>query len=355
MKTGKTLVELANEIERQRSAKKDLVATTNAITAIADADAPGHVAFQVQNGDLVTFKANDLAVVQAAERSQIPVKYVRRMQAEAPQLLASNLNHWFHDKPERRMIRTLDGRARAFLSDRYQRIDNTDVANATLTVFGDFPGLEVRSTEITENRLYIKATLPSLTREIKSRRVGDLVEAGVMISNSEVGLGAVTVTPFALFLYCLNGMTRDGVKRWNHVGSKISGEETQYLSDDTLKAADRVDLMVIRDTLRHALGAVSFDGWIERIQQTTQQRITGDVPAVVEMLAERLILADSERKTVLQHLIEGGDLSRYGLMNAVTATANTMENYDRATELEMLGQRVIDLPQSEWRQIAEAA
>jgi hypothetical protein len=65
-------------------------------------------------------------------------KYLRRMQAEAPKLLASNVNHWFKETPERRMVRTLDGNIRAFLSDRYMRVDNTDVAEAVLPVL-QFP------------------------------------------------------------------------------------------------------------------------------------------------------------------------------------------------------------------------
>ena len=41
--------------------------------------------------------------------------------------------------------------------------------------------------------MYIKASLPSLQREVNK---GDVVESGVIISNSEVGYGAVNVSPF---------------------------------------------------------------------------------------------------------------------------------------------------------------
>jgi uncharacterized protein (TIGR00255 family) len=50
------------------------------------------------------------------------------MLQEDPELLAANVNNWFHDQPQRRMVRTLDGKARAFLSDSYRTIDNLDVA-----------------------------------------------------------------------------------------------------------------------------------------------------------------------------------------------------------------------------------
>jgi hypothetical protein len=54
-------------------------------------------------------------------------------------------------------------------------------------------------------------------------------------------------------------------------------------------------------------------------------------------------------------LIVGGDLTRWGFVNAVTATANHASSYDRASELEALGGQVLDLPRAEWREIAEAA
>jgi hypothetical protein len=54
------------------------------------------------------------------------------------------------------------------------------------------------------------------------------------------------------------------------------------------------------------------------------------------------------------HLITGGDLSRYALINAVTRTAEDVPSYDRATELETLGYRLMELPQREWSAIANA-
>lgn len=357
MKTGKSLVELATEIEAQKARKIDFVAPTSQISVIAEtnSEAKPTGGMILNAGSAGMFRMRDLALSQTADRLGIPLKYMRRMQVERPELLAHNINDWFHNKSERRLVRTIDGQARAFLSDRYQRIDNADVAQAVLPVFADFPGLQIRSTEITEQRLYIKASLPSLTREIKSARVGDLVEAGVMIANSEVGLGAVSITPFAFFLVCTNGMVRDGGKRWAHVGGRIKGEDMAYLSDETVRASDRVDLMMIKDQLRGVLSETAFDGWLEKIQVTTTRQITGRVTGAIQMLGQQLALNEGEQDNILQHLIAGGDLSQYGLMNAVTRTAEDATDYDRATELEAMGQRVVDLAANDWRVIAEAA
>jgi hypothetical protein len=66
-------------------------------------------------------------------------------------------------------------------------------------------------------------------------------------------------------------------------------------------------------------------------------------------------LNEVEGKSVLKQLASGGDLSRFGLYNAITAASQTVEDYDRATDLERIGAQVIDLPKSAWQRIATAA
>lgn len=75
----------------------------------------------------------------------------------------------------------------------------------------------------------------------------------------------------------------------------------------------------------------------------------------MELTARRFSLNEGEKNSVLQHLIQGGDLSRYGLFNAVTRSAEDQESYDRATEMERLGGEIIDLPATEWKEMALAA
>ncbi len=353
MKIGRSLTDLATEIDRPAKSKQDFIAGTDQLNVVPLMN-EGHPRLELAVAGHGQFPMRDLPLTQIGERTGIPTKYLRRMADEAPELLGTNVNHWFRQQPGRRMVRTLDGQVRAFLSDKYQRIDHFDVANTVLPVLREVPGLTIRSCEITEQRLYIKATTNAISREIKSRRVGDVVEAGVMISNSEIGLGAVNISPFALFLVCLNGAVRDGGRRWNHIGRRAEEQDNPYLllSDETRQADDRAQLLMIRDTLKSALTADLFDRWLHKVQGTTEQRLEGDVTMAVKVLANNLGLTNNEHDSVLRHLIEGGDLTQYGLFNAVTRTAEDSENYDRATELETLGTRVIDLTPGEWRMMA---
>ena len=51
---------------------------------------------------------------------------------------------------------------RAYLSNRYRRIDNIDIAGVTLPILGGLPDIRFESCQITESRMYIKAVNPRL-------------------------------------------------------------------------------------------------------------------------------------------------------------------------------------------------
>jgi hypothetical protein len=57
---------------------------------------------------------------------------------------------------------------------------------------------------------------------------------------------------------------------------------------------------------------------------------------------------------VLRNLVSEGDLSQWGLLNAVTATAKEADTFDRQADLEELGWTIAQLPTKEWASIAVA-
>jgi len=126
-------------------------------------------------------------------------------------------------------------------------------------------------------------------------------------------------------------------------------------SDQRAVDVDKALLLKVRDTIRASLDEGLFTQWVDRLEGTTERNLEGDVTKAVEVLSNRLSLTQDEQSSVLRHLIEGGDLSQYGLINAVTRTADDAKSYDRATELEMAGATVLDLKPTEWRDLALAA
>ena len=244
MKYGRSLQELAIELDRQAKVKKDYVATAGAMQMTA----------VNENFDLVIgntpFQLNENAHRQLGLQLKIPAPYYERMRAENPGLLMANVNGWFQQSPDtRRMVRTLDGTARAILSDRYRRIDNYEVAQTVLPIISEMQGARIESCELTDTRMYIKVVNERIQTEVVP---GDIVQAGILISNSKV----------------------------------------------------------------------------------------------VELAAKEFNIRQNESEGILGHLIAGGDLSLYGLANAVTRHAQDVQSYDRSTELEATGYKIITMQPS---------
>lgn len=364
MKTGKSIVELAQEIQRQAEAKRDYVVDTRALQMVADEDK--HLALEFGDKSL---DIGSTAHEQIGGVVGIPKKYYDRMMVEAPGLLVNNVNHWMAQQPSKQLVRTLDGKARAYLSDSYRPMDNLELAEAVLPVLSGM-GVEIMSAEITEKRLYIKAVDKSVVRQIPEGhhmgdgthtivRMADLFPL-ITISNSEIGHGGMNILAGTFNGFCTNMATfgeRSMKKR--HVGSKfgdfVEGDVYAMLSDDTRRLSDAALWSQVRDVVKAAFEEAKFDALVNKITGTQQNTILGDVPKVVEVTAQRFGFSDTERKSVLDHLIRGGDLSQYGLHNAVTRAAEDLPDYDRATEFERFGGQIIELPANDWREIAKAA
>lgn len=351
MKNGRSLVALAEELERQLATKKDLVLPTQLMRH--DTDDEGQTRLVVQEGDqAVRYGVTALARRQLAEKLKIPFVYFERMRTEQPVLLDHNVNTWLQNDTERRMIRTLDGNVRAVLSERYRRLDNFDLAESVLPVLQRLPEVRFESMELTETKMYLKCVTPQLRQEIAP---GDVVQAGVVISNSEVGQGLLTVQPLIYRLVCSNGLiVSDRSLRKTHVGRSIGGEDEglTVFKEDTLCADDKAFFLRVRDVVEAAISEASFRAATQKFQRTQGIPLVGDPVKAVEVLAQRYVLNDTERSGVLRHLVTGGDLSGYGLVNAVTHFSQEVEDYDRASEFEALGGKLIDLSRSEWAEMA---
>lgn len=354
MKTGRSLQDLAAEIERQNSAKRDFIADTRSTRVVASSGSD----LSVGIGDKELARVLPTAQAQLHSWSKVPHVYGKRLLECAPEVYTQMMNHWLHNGPDNggagsRMFRTLDGNLRAFLSDSYRPLDNFDLCQAILPSIAEF-GCRIVSCEVTDRRLYLKAVNERVQADIK---VGDAVQAGVVISNSEIGHGSLQIAPMVYRLVCSNGMiSQDNKLRKYHVGSKAKGEESvwELLEDETREKTDEALWMQIRDVTRSSLSEALFNQQVDKLREATEAKIEDPqkVPEVVELAAKRYGLNEDDSKGILGHLISGGDLSKYGLLNAVTRHSQDVEDYDKATELEELGGKILELNAREWAQLA---
>ncbi|NMZ97003.1 DUF932 domain-containing protein [Pseudomonas lundensis] len=353
MKTGRSMQSLALELDRQQRAKKDLVLSSSLLRHQTNERGETWLLIPEATGEQ-RYGVTALACRQLAEKLHIPFPYFERMRATQPALLDCNVNTWLQGD-ERRLLRTLDGQVRAVLSDRYRRLDNYDLAHYVLPMLQQLPGVQFLSVELTATRLYLKCVTPQREMEVAP---GDIVQAGVVITNSEVGHGSLTVQPLLYRLLCSNGLIAvDRTLRKTHLGRITAQDEVgvTVFQDDTLRADDRAFFLKVRDVVQDAVSELTFRQLAQRLQRTRGIPLLGNPVKSVDVLGQRYHLNEDECSGVLRYLIEGGELSGYGLVNAVTHYSQALDDYDRATEFEALGGKLIELPAQEWRQLAEAA
>ena len=356
MKSGMTLQNLAVEIDRVRRTKCDYLIPSSSLSVRTYPDSTGNVptmAFDAPNGRQ-QLGLTEVARRQLADKLRIPFAYFNRMQDEQPALLDSNVNVWLGcEGNETRMIRTLDGNVRAVLSKRYRPIDNWQVAEWVLPLLNAFDDARVESCSLTETRMFLKVVTPRITEEVAP---GDLVQAGVVIGNSEVGHGSLSIQPLVFRLKCKNGLVAsEGTMRRAHIGRVLeSNDGATVFQDETLRADDRAFMLKVRDVVRQAVSETTLRLVVDRMRRTTGIAIEGSPVRTVEILADRYALNEEEQGGVLRHLITGGDLSGYGLVNAVTAYSQEVTDYQRATDFEELGGKLLDLSAHGWRELAQS-
>ena len=354
MKQGRTLQELAAELARREQVKKDYLVDTRVITMDADKN---NTQISIRNdntGETLILNVNEVAHNQIGTHLGIPAKYYDKMRDENPELLAQNVNSWFNLKPDTRMVRTLDGTARAFLSDRYRRIDNAEIAEAVLPIIMSMPEARVESCEVTDERLYLKVVNPRLTTDVVP---GDTVQSGIMITNSEVGLGSFTIQPLIYRLVCTNGMVvNDAKTRKYHVGrGNEANEDFTVYSEKTLLANDVALRLKIQDTVRSVVDQARFEKVVDLMRQAQGAKITSNnIPAMVELAGKDFGYTQQEGQGILDYLIRGGDLSLYGFANATTRYAQDVHSYDRSTALESIGYDIMGMGQRKWNNLNKA-
>lgn len=360
-----TLADLAGMLRDQQARNVDIVAPATAIRARggqfvieASDPVPGHDGVAVTAGTYTPTQVCDQGV---ADKLNIPGPYLRRMREQRPALYDTNVNAWLDGDPRKFLIRCLrpatgegPGAARAFLSDGYKRIDNLDVLLAALDgVRQAGVPAEVDGCDLTERRMYVRvvceqvaALAPALLAGYRSPFTGaagadnPVVFAGFVLSNSETGCGAFTLTPRLVVQVCRNGMTitRDAI-RAVHQGERLD-EGVVAWSGNTLDKT----LALITAKTTDAVAAFLEPGYVNQVIRALGAQAghpVTDPAEAVAVVSHRLRFSDAQQADIMNHFIRGGDLTAGGVMHAVTSAAQVQADADTAHEMEAAGLRAL--------------
>jgi len=373
-----TLADLAEMLKDQQARKVDLVAPATKIRA-----SNGQIVVKGADPQLTPEGVDDVdGIYQPTEvfdegvaaKLGIPTAYLRRLRETRTDLYDANVNGWLHGR--RPLVRTINGVtervrpgtdpdprafllrafrgqdgvgvARAFLSDQYGILDHFDALTAALAgVKQAGVEVEVDSCDLSDRRMYVRvsapqisAVAPVLLRHYRSPFTGatgldnPVVHSGFVISNSETGNGAWSITPRITVLVCKNGMTRNvDAIRGVHLGRKLDEGVIRWSEETKQK---QLELMTSRttDVVRTVLSPGYLEKVIKAIEDQSDRKLTRPYDEAVRTVTKRLNFPEEVRDLVLQHFIEGGDATAGGVMQAVTSTAQVVTNPDLASELE---------------------
>lgn len=372
MKQHLSLNDLAAEVQRVKAEKRDFRVDTSRhleVRPVVEDDTvqSGRLQFVVRDQEALvplaevepTHYAHGQLIEKVAHEGWKWGPYYRAMLDEDPALLAYTLNRHFRRDARTRFVRTLDGKLRGFLGPTYRAMENWDLLDVILPALIERIGgdaISFESAGLTESKMYIKGFWKDVTMPTK---VGDVVQAGFAFGNSEVGNGPIYADPMVKILSCTNGMwsPMPGL-RVRHVGRRITAEEraAEVYSAEALAADDRALVLKARDVILATADETRLAKVVAKIDNAADQKIDAGLPATVEVVGKQFDFTKREQDGILSHLAAGGDLSQWGMAQAVTRYSQRDEvNYDRASDLEKIGWKVMELKPEAWSVMNKSA
>jgi hypothetical protein len=272
------------------------------------------------------------------------------------------------------------GYGRAFLSDTFRVIDHLDVLTAALDGIRE-TGLDVdiESADLTDRRMMVRLVAPQVTalapvllRGYRSpfsdpevERAGGwtldeglraaaaegraydegtepVVWAGLVLSNSETGGGAFTITPRMSVRVCKNGLTitKDALRK-THLGARMDEGIVRW-SDDTQAKNLALVTAQARDAVKTFLDVDYMTRTLARIEDASTAKVT-DATTVVAQVGKSLGYTSEQQAGILDHFIRGGQMTAGGVLNAVTSYAQTVPDGDTAADLEASALRALEV------------
>jgi len=324
------LQSLIEELERQKPLKWDKRVSSLGLKMI-----PLETQVKLQIGSDSSFSITQPCQIQIAEKLEIPLKYYRKMEEEAPELLVENVNTWLQKTKRDFFIRGIQDSIRAVLSERYRVIDHLDVLYCFLNELQAHEA-EVEDCYLSETEMNIKVRSQKLRDFVRHK--DDLIMGGLFLANSETGHKALRVEPRLFRVKCSNGMIiEELVTREIHIGN---GDE----------AFDEIIYLSLRRSIRELFS--KFGEIIQVLRESSEIKIKNP-QKMISNVVEHYRLSEAQRDNILMAFGAEPEYDQYGIANAVTLAAQKEEAWEKSVELEKLGGKLVALPMEEFKALDE--
>jgi len=325
------LESLIKELERQKPLKWDEKLHSSQIRMVLADTEP-----RFQFGAEGCLRIQESCHSQIAEKLEIPLKYYRKMQTEAPELLAQNVNTWLERNGKDYFIRGMADSVRAFLSDRYRVIDHLDVLMCALNEL-QAHGAEIEDCYLSEIEMNIKVKSQKLRDFVRHK--DDLIIGGLFLTNSETGHKALRVEPRLFRVKCSNGMIiEEFITREIHLGN-----------NDELY--DGMIYLLIRRSIRELFG--KFGEIIQTLRESSEIKVKNP-RKLISNVVDHYRLSEAQRDNILMAFGAEPEYDKLGVANALTLAAQKEEAWEKSVEMERIAGHLIALPVEDFKAMDES-
>lgn len=372
---------LVDELERQKKTRLDFCADSRELAVRHNADSnrlelipSSGTAFEFLPGPA---EINKIALKQLAERflpagSRFRSTFIEKFFEESPAHCADFLSRRMReDKPQRNLIRCLDGRVRACLSDRYRILDNYDVAFTALDVARLYDA-KIIEASLSETHMRIKFTTHEVFDTINDVRMrgghewysGQLGSAEhhertgymrgaplpggpgtvyplVTISNSETGHGSHGLSIGVIMAICSNLMIFEQLVSQVHLGERL---EAGIFSDGTRELESRTIVAKACDGIRAAFKPEIFKRLVAKANAAQSVEVTSATSAIENVMKGSTVLTETHRASLMDYFTRDYQSTAFGLAQAVSRLAQDETDPEIATEIEELAGSIVREP-----------
>lgn len=268
------------------------------------------------NGNSGSFPLADLAVSQMCERLEIPARYFRRLPGEMQAYVAKyDLNR---QNGKSFLLRGKGDWVRAFLSADYVAYNNTQIAETAEALLRN-GALSVKAFVLEETHMFLKI----ISEDIRDVESG--LKAGIMIGNSEVGMGSVSVEPFVFRKPCTNDLIVSQEKSFRHAHIHLTPYELTRRMAEAVSEGFRVASSVLDAFLK-----------------TREEPIADPLDAIRKIAETRNFSQKLTDEVVSGYLVEP-EPNRFGVINAFTNAAQKLGPLQRI-EMERFAGTLLEAP-----------
>jgi len=175
------------------------------------------------------------------------------------------------------------------------------------------PEIHIAATELLDGYLADRTTA----------KVGNGIISGMVICNSEVGLGTYEVSARAQILQCLNGMhDRDAKFRKVHLGARLDEGIIDW-SEGTKNKNYELIVSQTADAVKTYLSK-EYLGQLTTKLQGYKEHIIEHPTGLIERVSTELNIPEAHKNNILKYFLKDGDESSFGMMNAFTRESQKM-------------------------------